>query len=230
MIACGQPRFRITDVVTAYSKGYCNVPIIDHNIKLWQKLIDEEVVKELFVHIDGLRSGGATSKEEAKAYLTHISDDIADAIYVLSGLANCIGVPLEHIYAAVHAANMNKRTKQENGDYTIVKRADGKILKPEGWKPADIEGIINATIKREEDETQPYSYFLLQARQTLKDHELGLMIDQRDYEKAIKTIASACTDLIKAMAAIIKLRDIRKALDAYEPTGSPGSAEGSKPA
>lgn len=230
MVALGQPRFFLSDVINAYAKGYCNVPIIDHNIKLWKGLIEEEVVKELFVHIDGLRSGGAASKEQAKAYLTHIADDIADAVYVLSGLANCLSIPLEHIYAAVHAANMNKRIKQENGDYTIVKRADGKILKPEGWKPADIEGIVNATIKREEDEAQPYSYFLLQARQTLKDHELGLMIDQRDYEKAIQTIAAACTDLIKAMAAVIKLQDIRKALDAYEPTGSPGSAEGSKPA
>jgi hypothetical protein len=26
----------------------------------------------------------------------------------------------------------------------IVKRADGKILKPEGWKPPDIEGELRA--------------------------------------------------------------------------------------
>lgn len=220
MIACGQPRFKLSDAINAYSKGYCNVPLVDHNIKLWKGLIEEEVVKELFVHIDGLRGGKTASKEEAASYLTHIADDIADSIYVLCGLANCLSIPLEQIFHAVHGANMNKRTQQPNGDYTILKRADGKILKPEGWKPADIAGIMKSKVKQEEDETQPYSYFLLQARQVLRDHELGLLIDQREYDKAIETIGSACLNLVKAITAVGQLRDLRKALDSYEPTGT----------
>lgn len=219
MIACGQPRFKLSDAINAYAKGYCNLPILDHNIKLWKGLIEEEVVKELFAHIDGLRGGKVASKEESASYLTCIADDIADSVYVLCGLANCLSIPLEQIFYAVHNANMKKRSQQPNGDYTILKRADGKILKPEGWKAADIEGIMQSKVKQEEDEDQPYSHFLLQARQTLRDHELGLLIDQREYDKAIEAIGSACLDLVKAMTAVTKLRDLRKALDNYEPEG-----------
>lgn len=39
----------------------------------------------------------------------------------------------------VHAANMAKRDPSTG---QFIKRADGKIIKPEGWKAPDVEGEI----------------------------------------------------------------------------------------
>jgi predicted HAD superfamily Cof-like phosphohydrolase len=61
-------------------------------------------------------------------------DAIADSIYVLLGTAVATGVDLSPIWEEVQATNMAKA----NG----VKRADGKLLKPEGWKPPQIMSLL----------------------------------------------------------------------------------------
>jgi predicted HAD superfamily Cof-like phosphohydrolase len=59
-----------------------------------------------------------------------IADAIGDMLYVVYGAAICHGLDMEPIFEEIHRSNMNKL----NGP----KRADGKQLKPEGWKPPDI--------------------------------------------------------------------------------------------
>lgn len=61
-------------------------------------------------------------------------DAIMDIMYVTLGAAVAGGVPIEPFWKAVHAANMAKSTGPV--------RDDGKRLKPEGWTPPDIEGIM----------------------------------------------------------------------------------------
>lgn len=63
-------------------------------------------------------------------------DAIADLKYVTERLNVVSGVDSRPVDAAVHAANMTKL----GGPV----REDGKQLKPEGWKPPDIEGAIAA--------------------------------------------------------------------------------------
>lgn len=63
-----------------------------------------------------------------------ISDAIADTIYVLLGTAISYGIDIRPIWDAVHATNMAK----EGGN----KREDGKIMKPKGWTPPDIAGLL----------------------------------------------------------------------------------------
>lgn len=65
-----------------------------------------------------------------------IADGCADLIYVTIGTAVRYGIDLVPIWRAVQAANMTKA----NGP----RRADGKILKPEGFKHPDIAGILAA--------------------------------------------------------------------------------------
>ena len=43
------------------------------------------------------------------------------------------------IFSLVHAANMAKRDP-ETGKF--LKREDGKIIKPKGWKAPDVEGEV----------------------------------------------------------------------------------------
>jgi predicted HAD superfamily Cof-like phosphohydrolase len=70
------------------------------------------------------------------ADLPEVADAIADAIYVLVGTAHEFGIPLGHVWNAVHSSNMAK----EGGPTRI----DGKILKPEGWQAPDVAGILKA--------------------------------------------------------------------------------------
>lgn len=89
-------------------------------------LIEEEVTGEL---IPALDSGN----------IIEIADAIADSIVVLIGTALAYGIPLKQVWKEVHRSNMAKMQP----DGTVKRRADGKILKPEGWTPPDIKGIID---------------------------------------------------------------------------------------
>jgi predicted HAD superfamily Cof-like phosphohydrolase len=44
---------------------------------------------------------------------------------------------LNEVFEEVHRSNMAKLV-----DGKPLKRADGKVIKPEGWTPPDIEGVI----------------------------------------------------------------------------------------
>ena len=61
-------------------------------------------------------------------------DAIADSIYVLLGTATATGVDLEPIWEEVQKTNMAKTVGHN--------RADGKLLKPEGWSPPDISSLL----------------------------------------------------------------------------------------
>ena len=61
-------------------------------------------------------------------------DAIADSIYVLLGTATATGVDLEPIWEEVQKTNMAKAVGNN--------RADGKLLKPEGWSPPDIPTLL----------------------------------------------------------------------------------------
>ncbi len=70
------------------------------------------------------------------------ADGIVDSIYVLIGAALELGLPLAELFAEVQRSNMAKAVRQADGSYKVVRRADGKILKPEGWTPPDIAGVL----------------------------------------------------------------------------------------
>lgn len=52
------------------------------------------------------------------------------------GLAH--GLPMDEVWAEVQRSNMSKIS----ADGTVKRREDGKILKPLGWKPPDIRGVL----------------------------------------------------------------------------------------
>ena len=63
-----------------------------------------------------------------------IADALADMIYVILGTAISYGIDLRPVWDEVQRANMTK-----TGGGT---RDDGKILKPDGWQPPDIAGVL----------------------------------------------------------------------------------------
>jgi predicted HAD superfamily Cof-like phosphohydrolase len=80
-------------------------------------LIEEEVNKELLPALD-------------TDNLEEIADGIVDSIVVLLGTAIAYGIDIQPLWDIIHKSNM---AKTDGG-----RREDGKVLKPEGWKPPDI--------------------------------------------------------------------------------------------
>ncbi len=102
----------------------------DERIELRVKLVDEEV--------------GETLSAVAARDMIEVADGIIDSIYVLVGKGLELGLPLEALWNEVHRSNMAKATEQPDGTFKVVRRADGKVLKPEGWTPPDIAGVLRA--------------------------------------------------------------------------------------
>lgn len=63
-------------------------------------------------------------------------DGVCDCLAVVYGAAVEAGVDVGPFWNEVHATNLAK----QGGP----RRADGKVLKPPGWKRPDIEGVLGA--------------------------------------------------------------------------------------
>jgi len=87
---------------------------------LWMELMREEY----WEHVQAF----------ADEDIVGIADSLADIIYVAYGVAIAHGIDLRPIFAEVHRTNM---LKEGGGE-----REEGRILKPEGWEPPDIEGLL----------------------------------------------------------------------------------------
>ena len=66
-------------------------------------------------------------------------DAMVDSWYYMLNAAAKKGIDLSRIFNAVHQANMDKKDP-ETGKFIL--REDGKVLKPKGWKPADILQVV----------------------------------------------------------------------------------------
>lgn len=73
------------------------------------------------------------------------ADALVDAIYYLCDTAVRHGMNLDPLFEIVHRANMQKVV-----DGRVLRREDGKILKPAGWR--DPEPALRAEITRQEHE------------------------------------------------------------------------------
>lgn len=72
--------------------------------------------------------------------IVEIADALADMLYIINGTCVSYGIPIDKIFAEVHASNMSKL--DENGQ--VVRREDGKVLKgPNYFKPKIKEIIEN---------------------------------------------------------------------------------------
>lgn len=61
--------------------------------------------------------------------VTEQADALVDAIYYICDFAVRNGINLDPLFDIVHGANMQKVVNDK-----VIRRDDGKILKPEGWE------------------------------------------------------------------------------------------------
>lgn len=92
-----------------------------------------DLVKEVEHWIDAYKllvvEGEASNPDMVGA-----ADALADILYVTAGAGVAWGIALAHVFDEVHRSNMAKK----DGEV----RPDGKRLKPPGWTPPDVAGVL----------------------------------------------------------------------------------------
>ena len=94
----------------------------DSQFNLYKKLIDEEV-GELNTATDPVEQ----------------LDALVDILVVTIGAMHSLGVNAEGAWAEVMKTNF---AKVDWATKKVIKRADGKVLKPEGWQPPQLDKFV----------------------------------------------------------------------------------------
>lgn len=143
MIIFGGPLMALEDNLIEFRQAAgqeCNLiapqPPSDEAINLCRTLITEES-RELRSALAFLQWADRVDlkdldREEA---IAHVAKEIVDTLYVVVGTAVAFGIPLDDVWDAVHASNMTKVRGPKDP-------TTGKVLKPVGYKPPDIKGIL----------------------------------------------------------------------------------------
>ena len=120
----------VTDFHMATNTPVCPAPKVptDDRVMLRVDLVKEEY-SEVMLAID-------------RDNLVALADGLADLIYVCVGTALEYGIPLDKVWDEVQRSNMAKVDPRTG---LVRRREDGKILKPDGWQPPGIEGILFGT-------------------------------------------------------------------------------------
>ena len=69
------------------------------------------------------------------------ADGLVDLVWVVLGTAVEAGLPFDELWAEVRRANMDKRGGEVD--------SNGKLLKPPGWKPPQIDAILRRKFNNE---------------------------------------------------------------------------------
>lgn len=99
--------------------------INNNQYDLYTKLITEEV-NELWT---------AINNQDAVEQL----DALTDILVVTIGAIHSAGFDAEGAWKEVMRSNFAKIDKETG---KVVKREDGKVLKPDGWTPPDLKGFV----------------------------------------------------------------------------------------
>lgn len=137
---------KLMEDVAAFHKAV-DAPVLDkptvpseERIRLRGSLIQEEyleTMRSIFVEevIDGVPTLDMR-KVRPDVDMIALADGLADLIYVAVGCALEFGIPLDKVWAEVQRSNLDKL---RNG---VIRRSDGKIMKPVDWQAPDIEGCL----------------------------------------------------------------------------------------
>jgi predicted HAD superfamily Cof-like phosphohydrolase len=74
---------------------------------------------------------GTGRRAGAEAAAAH---ELADLLYVVYGTFVALGVDADEVFAEIHEANLRKAG--------APRRPDGKQLRPDGWRPADVGAVL----------------------------------------------------------------------------------------
>jgi predicted HAD superfamily Cof-like phosphohydrolase len=111
-------------------------------VSLYLDLVREEMGELEQAMADYHASENLQDEQLAKA---DALDAICDTIWVLVGLSRTMDLPVDQGWDAVTITNLRK-VDPELG--TVIRDENGKIQKPQGWRPPDMLRIIQNYDKR----------------------------------------------------------------------------------
>jgi predicted HAD superfamily Cof-like phosphohydrolase len=121
--------------------------ILDETMELMATILlpkeSKNIMKQLIDDSKDIPKEKYAQGEEYKK-IADQADALVDIYYYSLNAACKKGINLSSIFSVVHGANMAKRDPKTN---KFLKREDGKIIKPEGWTPPDVEGEIKRQLK-----------------------------------------------------------------------------------
>lgn len=96
----------------------------------------EELMEELFFGT-GIRNGEDYDQFNTKIKPNWIKE-MADLLYVIYGTAVSFGIDLDTAFNRTHMSNMSKIGPKGE----VLRRADGKVIKPDHYKPPTMEDLV----------------------------------------------------------------------------------------
>lgn len=70
--------------------------------------------------------------------IVEVADALTDLQYVIQGAFLAFGIDADACHREVHASNMRKH----GPDGTVLRNVDGKVMKPKGWVPPNIDIVL----------------------------------------------------------------------------------------
>ena len=128
-----EPMRRVAEFRTAF--GGPTTPGLPDVAELRRALLAEEAgeaADALSELAQALRSGD----DPAETYRA-VAKELADVLYVTYGAADALSIDLPAVFAEVHRSNMSK----VGADGSVVRRADGKVLKGPAYRPPALEAV-----------------------------------------------------------------------------------------
>lgn len=115
------------------------------DLAMWKTMLQEEwqEFQTALADYHAMPQADTATQQQLQAEL---AAEGVDVLNVLCGLLLSQGLPLQAMFDAIHVANLAKCV-----DGQVLRRADGKILKPAGWQPADKVGVIRAAAHHQPD-------------------------------------------------------------------------------
>lgn len=110
----------------------------DRDLLTLRRTLIQEEAAEVDAEFRALAARMDAGEPLVAADLTALAHELADLLYVTYGAFDRLGVDADAVFAEVHRANLTKASGP--------RRADGKILKPDGWQPADVRSVLERAV------------------------------------------------------------------------------------
>lgn len=79
--------------------------------------------------------------------IQNIAKELTDILYVVYGAGATFGIDLDECFDLVHKSNLSKLDK----DGKVLYREDGKVLKSDQYKPADMSKVVKIKYVKSND-------------------------------------------------------------------------------
>jgi predicted HAD superfamily Cof-like phosphohydrolase len=144
----GQPTPNQPTSMTNEEVLFLTKMILDETMEFMATILPPKEAKEKMINMikdskDLPQEVYAKDGSEEYKKIADQSDALIDVYYYSQNAACKKGINLSSIFGMVHAANMAKRDPISK---KFLKREDGKIIKPKGWQPPNVEKEIQRQI------------------------------------------------------------------------------------